>query len=116
MLLRWSRASHSLAWDCGVVAAAAAASEPQSTLGSVDAQATLARSLAITHCFTCVCLCVIISPAAPPSTHTRTPTPTHAQVCAACNEASLDCSAGVYKAVGAPTEASLKVRRESSGQ
>lgn len=32
-----------------------------------------------------------------------------AEVCAACNESKLDCSAGVFKAVGAPTEASLKV-------
>lgn len=31
------------------------------------------------------------------------------QVCAACNESKLDCAGGVFKAVGAPTEASLKV-------
>lgn len=33
-----------------------------------------------------------------------------AEVCAVCNESKLDCSGGVFKAVGAPTEASLKVR------
>lgn len=32
-----------------------------------------------------------------------------AEVCAACNESKLDCAGGVFKAVGAPTEASLKV-------
>jgi hypothetical protein len=33
-----------------------------------------------------------------------------AEVCAVCNESKLDCSEGTYKGVGAPTEASLKVR------
>jgi hypothetical protein len=32
-----------------------------------------------------------------------------AEVCAVCNESKLDCAEGVYKNVGAPTEASLKV-------
>lgn len=33
-----------------------------------------------------------------------------AEVCAVCNESKLDCSEGTFKGVGAPTEASLKVR------
>lgn len=32
-----------------------------------------------------------------------------AEVCAVCNESRIDCTDGVFKAVGAPTEASLKV-------
>jgi hypothetical protein len=37
-----------------------------------------------------------------------------AEVCAVCNESKLDCSEGTFKGVGAPTEASLKVRRLDS--
>lgn len=58
-----------------------------------------------------------------PSQHYHSSPPTHTltcytcraslhpknQVCAACNESKLDCSGGVFRAVGAPTEASLKV-------
>ena len=32
-----------------------------------------------------------------------------AEICAVCNEAVLECKAGVFRAVGAPTEAALKV-------
>ena len=35
-----------------------------------------------------------------------------AEICAVCNEAVLECKAGVFKAVGAPTEAALKVGGE----
>jgi P-type Ca2+ transporter type 2C len=33
-----------------------------------------------------------------------------AEVCAAANEASVECKEGVFKAVGMPTEAALQVR------
>jgi Ca2+-transporting ATPase len=32
-----------------------------------------------------------------------------AEVCAVCNESKIACSSGTFRAVGAPTEASLKV-------
>ncbi len=32
-----------------------------------------------------------------------------AEICAVCNEASIECKQGVYRAVGAPTEAALRV-------
>ncbi len=32
-----------------------------------------------------------------------------AEICSVCNEAVLECKGGVYKAVGGPTEAALKV-------
>lgn len=32
-----------------------------------------------------------------------------AEVCAACNESKIECVEGTFRAVGAPTEASLKV-------
>lgn len=38
-----------------------------------------------------------------------------AEVCAACNESRLECNEGVFKAVGGPTEASLKVLVEKLG-
>lgn len=38
-----------------------------------------------------------------------------AQVCAVCSEASLESKGGVYKAIGAPTEAALKVLVEKMG-
>eukprot|EP00879_Flechtneria_rotunda_P008884 GHRR01009304.1.p1 GENE.GHRR01009304.1~~GHRR01009304.1.p1 ORF type:complete len:758 (+),score=252.63 GHRR01009304.1:345-2618(+) len=38
-----------------------------------------------------------------------------AEVCAACNEAQIACSDGTFRAVGAPTEASLKVLTEKLG-
>jgi Ca2+-transporting ATPase len=36
-------------------------------------------------------------------------------VCAVCNEARIECKAGVYKASGAPTEAALVVLAEKLG-
>lgn len=38
-----------------------------------------------------------------------------AQVCAVCSEASLESNIGIYKAIGAPTEAALKVLVEKMG-
>ena len=38
-----------------------------------------------------------------------------AEVCALCNEAALECKAGVFKAVGAPTEAALVCLVEKLG-
>ena len=38
-----------------------------------------------------------------------------AQVCAVCSEASLESNVGIYKAIGAPTEAALKVLVEKIG-
>ena len=38
-----------------------------------------------------------------------------AEVCAMCNEATVECKAGHFKAVGAPTEAALTVLAEKLG-
>lgn len=38
-----------------------------------------------------------------------------AEICSVCNEAVLECKGGVYKAVGGPTEAALKVLVEKLG-
>ena len=38
-----------------------------------------------------------------------------AEVCALCNEAQLECKAGVFRAVGAPTEAALVCMVEKLG-
>lgn len=35
-----------------------------------------------------------------------------AEVCAACNESKIECVEGTFRAVGAPTEASLKVKQQ----
>ena len=38
-----------------------------------------------------------------------------AEVCALCNEATVECKSGTFKAVGAPTEAALVVLAEKLG-
>lgn len=38
-----------------------------------------------------------------------------AEVCAVCNEATVECKAGTFKALGAPTEAALVVLAEKLG-